>query len=147
VNLETQAEQPLLPKDVEGVIPLRPNFSPDKKSMTVYWDRPDRVGVWVFSLEDYSERLIYAGAYTPFGWSPDGKYIYAQGFDQREVLEIRVGDSKTFRKVLLSPGFAYGLTITPDGRKIILNQGEEESDVWIMDNFDPSAIQAEQAPR
>jgi Tol biopolymer transport system component len=147
VSLETQVEEPLLPKDVEGSILFRPNFSPDKKSMTVYWGQPDNAGIWVFSLEDYSKKLIYAGRYTPFGWSPDGKYIYAQGFAQREVLEIEVGDSKTFRKVMVSPRFAYGLAITPDGRKIILNQAEEQSDVWIMDNFDPSAIQAEQPPK
>ena len=34
-------------------------------------------GLWIISLEPYSETLLPFGDSFPFGWSPDGKYVYA----------------------------------------------------------------------
>jgi WD40 repeat protein len=141
VNLGTGTEEPLLPKDADGVFPLRPVFSPDKKSVAVYWNRPEHAGTWAFSLEDFSERLVYPGPYLPISWSPDGKYVYLQGVEQPDILEVRADNAKEVRKIMKLRTFGFGLTLTPDARRIITNQDEQQSDVWVMENFDPTSAQ------
>ena len=44
--------------------------------MAVWWHRKEE-GLWVISLEPYSEAFLQSGEGRPFGWSPDGKYVYA----------------------------------------------------------------------
>ncbi len=41
------------------------------------------------------------------------------------------------------PGIINAATVSPDGRKIIVSVGEEKSDVWILKDFDPQAVQAQ----
>ena len=138
LNLQTQSEQPLLPKDVDGWLPFRAVFSPDRKNIAVSWTR-DNQGVWLISLQDRSEKLLYPGVCFPFGWSPDGRYVYAGGLEKREIVEIDVRDATKTRKILDLPNFAKGTTLTPDGRRIIVGELEIHSDVWVMRNFDPEA--------
>ena len=54
-----------------GWVPHRPVFSPDGKKVAVFWNRQPEFGLWIISLEPYSETLVLAGATYPFGWSPD----------------------------------------------------------------------------
>ncbi len=140
VNAETGAQAPVLVEDSECVIPFRPIFSPDGKRMAIYRSRPENTGIWLVSLADRSEKLVYAGQeYNSFGWSPDGKLLYAAGLTKRDVVEIEVANPKHIRTVVLLPSFSYGAALTPDGKTTVLSQAEEKSDVWIMENFDPQA--------
>jgi Tol biopolymer transport system component len=143
LNVETQEEEAILPKDSEGWLPSRPIISPDGKEIALYWNRPDNDGVWVISLEKYSERFFGPRHYSPFGWSPNGNSIYAfipEG--GREMIPIRLGDSKQSKTIITMPGPIDSAAISPDGRKIIVSVTEVKSDVWLMKNFDPQAVQA-----
>jgi serine/threonine protein kinase/Tol biopolymer transport system component len=138
VNVETEEQEPILAKDSDGWLPFRPIFSPDGKEMAVAWNRQDNPGIWLISLEDRSEQLIYGGSdFLEFGWSPNGKLLYAAGSTKREFIEVEVGNPKHVRTILTTSSFSYGAALTPDGKRIILSQAEEKSDVWIMENFDP----------
>jgi Tol biopolymer transport system component len=138
VNLESQEQERVLPKDSEGTLPFRPVPAPDGKSIAAYWNRVDNSGIWLISLTDHSERLIHAGADLPFGWSPDGKYVYATGFAAREILQVDLGNPSRSRKIMDLPGFSYGAAITPNGKELIVNQREEKSDVWTMETIGSS---------
>ncbi len=138
LNVETQAQQPVLAKDSDGFFPFRPIFSPDGNTMAVYWNRESNPGIWLISLKDSTEKLIHPGReYLSFGWSPDGKFLYAQSFNKRETVEIEMANPRHIRTVLTPSNFSYGLALTPDGKTIILSQAEEKSDIWVMENFDP----------
>jgi sugar lactone lactonase YvrE len=111
--------------------------------MAVQWEHPTRtggwaLGVWVYSLEDRSEKLIQPGNYIPFAWSPDGTTVYATKFLGLEILAIKLEDPNHGRKVIDLPSAPWGASLAPDGRKIILGQDEMNSDVWMIQNFDPA---------
>jgi WD40-like Beta Propeller Repeat len=55
------AQTAILPQESVGWVPLKPIFSPDSKKLAVYWNRKAGVGIWIISLEPYSETLVLAG--------------------------------------------------------------------------------------
>jgi serine/threonine protein kinase/Tol biopolymer transport system component len=142
LNLETQDEERVLPADSEGWIGARPRFSPDCKRFAVHWNRHDGEGVWVITPDKHSESLLYPN-YVPLGWSPDGKIIYAAQLDGRDILQISLENPKQARKLITTNGNVGSGSVSPDGRKLIVSIGEEKSDVWLLNNFNPRATRAE----
>jgi eukaryotic-like serine/threonine-protein kinase len=142
VNVETQEETPLLPKDSGGFLYQKPAFSPDGKKIAIGWNQKPAQGAWLITTEDASASLLYAEV-NPFGWSSDGKFIYAfASRGGREILQLKVGESKKPKSVVALPGPILSGTVSPDGRKIIVSVGEEKSDVWLLKDFDPEAARA-----
>jgi hypothetical protein len=111
--------------------------------LATYWNRRDG-GLWIISLEPYSETFVLAGIVDPFGWSADGKYVYA--VRQGEIIRVRATAANEFISLAALPsGIAHNrfdAGVSPDGRQIIVDVEEEKSDVWFMENFDPSASRA-----
>jgi serine/threonine protein kinase/Tol biopolymer transport system component len=142
VNSQTEEESPIIRDDSVGWVPWKPTFSPDGKKIAVLWNRHP-IGLWILSLEPYSETLLLAGDVQPFGWSPDGKYVYA--IRGREIIKVGLASPNQFASVVTlfadvsnveSPG--SDVNLSPDGREIVVNIGEAKSDVWLMENFDPT---------
>ena len=145
VNDKAQTEESIIQNDEpKGWVPSKPIFSPDGKRLAVYWNRHAGEGLWIVSLEPYSETLVQPQM-MPFGWSPDGKQVYAvRGIEsQREIVTIRVASPNEVVSIATLPGdvaaFWCGLpSLSPGGGQIIASLAEEKSDVWLMENFDPS---------
>ena len=78
IDTRTQEEIPLIPQgeSVGTLFPHKPVFSPDGKKMAFFWNQK-RKGLWMISLNPYAETFLLPGIINPFGWSPDGKYVYA----------------------------------------------------------------------
>jgi serine/threonine protein kinase/Tol biopolymer transport system component len=138
LNVETQEESSLLPEDSKGWLVRKPVFSPNGKKIAAYWNRDPSMGVWLITLENFSASLLYPHV-VPFGWSSDGIYAFDNS-DGREILQIKLGDSKKPRSVITMPGDLTAGTVSPDGRKIIVSVGEEKSDVWLLKDFDPQTV-------
>jgi eukaryotic-like serine/threonine-protein kinase len=142
INDKTHKETPIIQADQSrGWVPLRPAFSPDGKKIAVTWNRHDQ-GLWIISLEPYSETFLLSRSVCPFGWSPDGKYVYAiRSGPGREIIRVQVAAPNEVTSVATLPGDVAnydGASVSPDGKQIIVSVGEEKSDVWLMENFDPS---------
>jgi serine/threonine protein kinase/Tol biopolymer transport system component len=145
VNDKTHEEKPIIPPDqIRGWIPLRPVFSPDGREMAAYWNRRDG-GLWIISAEPFSETLLQSGTNQPLGWSPNGKYVYAirreAGGSGREIIRVQVATPNELTSVATLPGNIVdddGASVSPDGESIFASVSEEKSDVWLMENFDPS---------
>ena len=119
-------------------------FSPAGKKMAVSWNRKN-AGLWIISLEPYSETLLLSGPVQPSGWSPDGKYVYAirGGEPGREIIRVEVATPNEVTSVTTLPGDVSGIdedaaSVSPDGKEIVVSIGGDKSDVWLMENFDPS---------
>jgi Tol biopolymer transport system component len=145
INRKTQAERTVIPQDRQssGWIVTKPIFSPDKKSIAAFLNRSEaEVGFWTISVEPYSETLIRSGPIFPFGWSPDGKYVYAiraeAGEFGRELVQVQVALPRKVTSLATLPGDVTEVdsaSVSPDGKEIIASVSEQKSDVWLMENF------------
>jgi Tol biopolymer transport system component/DNA-binding winged helix-turn-helix (wHTH) protein len=145
INDKTHEEKPIIQRDQStGWVPGKPVFSLDGRKMAVAWNRKD-AGLWIISREPYSETLLRSGdEILPLGSSPDGKYVYAiRGLEpRREIIRLQVATPHDLTSVATLPGDVVeydGASLSPDGQEIVVSVSEEKSDVWLMENFDPSA--------
>ena len=147
INDKTHEEKPIIPHDqAVGWVPFRTVFSPDGNKMAVFWNRKGGQGLWIISLEPYSETQLQPGMVYPFGWSPDGRYVYAiraKAFNEpgREIIRVQVATPSEVTPVSTLPGDIVqydGASVSPDGKEIVVSISEQKSDVWLMENFDPS---------
>ena len=149
VNDKTQAEETIIQNgESKGWLPSKPIFSPDGKRLAVNWNRYSGMsqgrGLWIVSLEPYSETFVQREM-IPFGWSRDGKQVYAVRQTGREIVTISVASPNDVVSIATLPGDVVGVcdgcklpTLSPDGRQIIASLAEEKSDVWLLENFDQS---------
>jgi hypothetical protein len=145
INSNTHEEKPIVQHDQSvGWVPLKPVFSADGKKMAVWWNRQD-FGLWIISLEPYSEKVLQSGNIYPVGWSPDRKYVYAirpeSAERAREIIRVQVASPNEVTSVATLPGDIAeddGASVSPDGHEIFASVSEGKSDVWLMENFDPS---------
>ena len=147
INEKTQTETPIVHHE-EGWVPHKPAFSPDGKKLAVYWNRKPDVGLWIISLEPYSETFVLAGDICPIGWSSDGKYVYATR-EGNEIISVQATAPKEIISVAALPGEVVdydSASVSPDGRQILVSVYEEKSDVWLMENIDPSAPRKKTSP-
>ena len=129
---------------VEGSDPAQFQVTrPDGKSVAIRWNRWEQgknlSGLWLISLEDSSQTLLHRGRFHPIEWSADGKWIYAYNPVQKPIKILKIPASDGDPKALVTLPFdnVNGISMTPDGRGIVCAVIETQSDVWLMENFDP----------
>jgi len=124
---------------------LHPVWSPDGKRVAVRTKKgtDSDLAIWILSVEDSSEVLLRKGDAAPFSWSPDGKRIYAWEtiLGGGNVLTISPEDGRTEVLFNLRLGPEMGRLIlrphTVDGRRFVFEGRKTQSDVWVLENFDP----------
>jgi len=147
LNPQTEEEKPLLekPPAFSWLFDLR--YSPDAKSVAVYWNRNEAgksmPGIWLVSLKNSSQIFLYEGnSLNPIRWSADGKWVYTWGPEKKptEILKIPIAGGPPQTVVTLPfAGLHYDtiIDLSPDEKQIVCPVPEKQSDVWIMENFDP----------
>jgi len=137
LNPETEEEKPLVKDESVGWI-FSPNYSPDGKKVAVYWNRKPKRGIWIISLEDFSQKFLYEGFVYPIGWSTDSNWVKAYDTNTGKYLKIEL-DSGQVKELPVIP-----FTIEGKSMHKILNEKPEVfvgdktlSDVWLVENFDP----------
>jgi len=145
LNSTTEAEEPLL-ENTDGWI-FFPRYSPDAKSVAVYWNRFDQAGkqvpsIWLISLKDLSQILLYRGTASPIKWSADGKWIYAWDVLKKplKIFKLPIDGGQPRDIVGLSfEGFDpyTKIDMSPDEKQLVCPNKEGQSDVWLVENFDP----------
>jgi Tol biopolymer transport system component/DNA-binding winged helix-turn-helix (wHTH) protein len=162
---DTRAERSLVGDSSVGWI-FSPVYSPDGRNTAVHWnrtrDRPPKRGVYVIDMKDRRERLVFktAAAGTsgdsvrPVGWSADSHWIYVvkgKGLSLRgltapggettteaRILRVPAGGGNAETVMALPFEEIGGVSMTPDGRTFVCVVYSSRSDVWVVDNFDPS---------
>jgi Tol biopolymer transport system component len=83
-------------------------------------------------LEPYSETLLQSGIIYPLGWSPDGKYVFAnraQGESAREIVKVQVASPNQVTSVATLPGDVVdydSASVSPDGKEIVVSVSRGE---------------------
>jgi serine/threonine protein kinase len=143
-NPVTQEQKLLVSNDSVGTI-FHPHISPDNLNIALHWNRfPPEVarGLWIISRKDSSQKLLINDFIWPLRWSKDSKWIYANNSENPppEILMINAntGEAKSiFTLPLDNIDLHNGVDISPDGKIIICVRKETNSDVWMIENFDP----------
>lgn len=144
-NPVTEENKLLVANDSVGWI-FNPCLSPDNSNIAVFWNRylnnEKARGLWIISLEDSSQNLLQKGFIHPLRWSEDSKWIYAINSDitPLELLMINANSGKakivfTFPSDRIDP--YSGVDVSSDGKTIVCAIQETNSDVWMIENFDP----------
>ncbi|MBZ5623289.1 MAG: serine/threonine-protein kinase [Acidobacteriia bacterium] len=134
---DTGEERALLQDKPVGWILFTPRYSPDGKKVAVFWNRGPQSGLWVISLVDGSSTLVRSGDVFPIGWKPDSNSIYAFSPQTDSIQSIPAVGGVPFTISTLS-GKIGEVIMSPDGRNFVSTVLEKKSDVWLMENFDPS---------
>jgi Tol biopolymer transport system component len=116
----------------------RAAMSPDKKRVATMWNRPGH-GIWIVSLGESLQEPVLEGHNDPFGWSPNGEWIYYyNGPTIGRVRSDGTGDEVVrvfpFENVEEHPQ----ITLSPDAKHVIGGfEVQTPSDIWLIENFDP----------
>ncbi len=135
---QTGAEEPIVTNDSVGWM-LGALASPDGRSVAAFWNREPKSGLWLISMEDSSQKLIWPGEFAvPIGWSADGRSIYVAADTQVRVVSV---NGRTPARAISLPYVARFCSALerPSGLKLACTVVESVSDVWMLQNFDPNA--------
>jgi len=134
---KTEEERPLVENDSVGWM-FDPMYSPDSKRVAVYWNRKPTRGLWIISLEDSSQVLLHSGFVYPIEWSSDGNWVYAWNEEKpSEILMVPVSGGKAKTFVTLPFEDISDISMHPNSKMFVCSVVEGQSDVWLMENFDP----------
>lgn len=140
LNPSTEQELPLVPNDSLGWM-FGSRYSPDGKTVAITWNSPgpNNNGIWLISLEDFSQTLLYKGHLQPIQWSPDGQWLYSWNRFENTARIYRIPVSGGVSETIMTLPFDNidTISMTPDGNRIVCSVYETHSDVWLMENFDP----------
>ena len=123
---------------------FNPRASPDNKMIAFAWNRVEKgdTGIWFVTIEDSYERLFYKGNVDVIGWTFNGKWIYGTTTTKpMRILKISTSNGKLENRIELPfDNVDAGITMTPDGKKIVCGVTQYISDAWLMENFDPDIL-------
>ena len=73
----------------------------------------------------------------PVGWSADGRWVYAQRPEAHRV--VRIPSGRGAAETLLDIPFERvgEIDIAPDGTRVVCAVPVSQSDIWLIENFDP----------
>jgi serine/threonine protein kinase len=126
----------------EGGWVFGPRYSPDAATLAVFWNR-DRRGVWLIDVKSGQDSLLLEGyRLIPLGWSASGTEVFALDAGHElagnrvDLVALSRGERRSFMTL---PFLASADSVmTADGRLIAVVE-EQTSDVWLMEDFDPSS--------
>lgn len=100
------------------------------------------MGVWVINGSDSSQAFLIPQGLSgrtlkPVGWSADNRWIYILRRPDLTFLRVDATNAKSDSLLVLPFEEVAGLDVTPDGKTLVCNVNEGQSDVWLIENFDP----------
>jgi hypothetical protein len=72
------------------------------------------------------------------GWSRDGNSIYAREQEQK-IVKLSLNGGKPELVATLSFASIRSITMAPDERQFVCTVLNMQSDVWLIEDFDPAA--------
>ncbi len=140
LNVKDGKKFTLLADESNGYV-FNPRYSNKRDRLAIYWNR-DNLGLWLISMTEPQQKLLKKGVIFPLRWTQDDKYIYAcellplMSFYSNNIQIISTTDGTEKTSIKLPFKNIYDIDITPDGKDVICNIEDNNSDVWMIENFD-----------
>jgi Tol biopolymer transport system component len=141
----SEEERSLVEVDSVGWM-FAPVVSPDGRKVIVRWNRLSGMSLWLIDTASGEERSLHTSpATSPVGWSPDGQWIWvldSSGSATPKVIRIPIGGGPpeaVYDLTFSGEKSVTSLAMAPDGSFFVASVGEDQSDIWLVDNFDPDA--------
>ena len=123
-------------------IAVSPRISPDGKRVAICKYDDSETALIIINLEDSSEQVIIEGArLRPRAWSTDGNLLYT--WDRRTdpgalvTIDSKNGNILETVKLPFDRINETHLDVTTDAQTLVCSREEDESDIWLIENFDP----------
>jgi serine/threonine protein kinase len=148
----TGAVRPFLEgsQDPKGYL-FDPTVSPDGRHIAFFRNRPvggqQEYRTCVYSVDDGSARILLDNLSAPLKWSSDGRCVYCilpapDDPARRSLCKVAFpgGEPEPYLDYpFITDPWISSPDMTMDGRTFVFQEIEEQSDVWIIDNFDRDA--------
>lgn len=131
-----EVPQPLLLTEIEAIVPITPDFSPDGTLVAYADENPVRGGIWLVSINGTSERLVPNGSgriYRRPQFSTDGNYLLVDVYLSDGGVINAVVDL-TARTIIEAPPAAEDDTSAltarwlSGGRYLVIRDGDSSGD-------------------
>jgi serine/threonine protein kinase/Tol biopolymer transport system component len=133
---ETEAERSLVANDSVGWM-FSPAWSPDGKHVAVVWNRSE-AGTWVVSTTDTSQIwLTSIGSFFAHKWSGDGSALLLAEESPPRITRVGFPRGDTTTVLRIPSESVLDVDFTPDLERVVYVEGETNTDVWLLENFDP----------
>jgi TolB protein len=139
----TEEEMAFPTEDVEVTVGMA-RLSPDGNHIAVkVWLDSGRGRILVAELQSGGSRVVseHEQDWAPIAWSGDGNGIYALREIEGYAAIIRIpaegGEATLVARLPFRWEELKWATVTSDGRGIVCEVAREQSDIWLMENFDP----------
>jgi Tol biopolymer transport system component/DNA-binding winged helix-turn-helix (wHTH) protein len=159
LNPDTGEERPLVPAPADGWI-----FQPvanDRGQVAMFWNRAgtagERDGIWVIDPAVRRRQLVRAtsaASVYPIGWSASNDAVFVVEGEVGVLREVasRLGETMKDASILKVPvaggepqvlaripfGEIGVVAMTPDARTLLVPVFSSQSDIWLIDGFDPA---------
>jgi serine/threonine protein kinase/Tol biopolymer transport system component len=147
LNIENGSQRPLVTNDSVGWL-FAPQFSPDRRTLAVYWNRlfdksgKSGRGIWSIAWDGTEQRMILTtdGICIPLGWSAAGDSIYLYSPERKDSLiiyAISVNGGALKRMTVIPIANVIRLAMSPDRKQFVCVVRDRRSDLWLVEDFDP----------
>jgi Tol biopolymer transport system component len=127
---------------IPGGPAVRPSWSPTGE--WIVFQVPD--AVMLVDAEGRNEHVLAPLRCSAFGWSGDGKTVYAvtSAEDRQHLtaIDVKTGTVRTITTLAADSPIAARqnaslvLTLSPDGKSLLASVARTKTDIWILDGFD-----------
>ena len=143
-DLRTGTEKELLQTPMPGALALAPGsgwaLSPDGKyvALSIREDAGKPFVLKIMSVESGECRTLDAEWIFQMAWTRDGRDLLVTK-NVRELWRVSVKGEES-QKLLEWNGMIMGPRIHPDGQRLAFFSGARMSELWVMENFLPTAV-------
>jgi serine/threonine protein kinase len=124
---------------------LFPAWSLDGRQVAVQYKKGPETGpgIWILSVDGSPERRLWKGLALPIYWSPDGRILYASKLVSGKIIILTISTENGREAVVFTIPLSreIGRPIlrphTVDGRRFVFEARKSQSDIWVVENFDP----------
>ncbi len=146
---ESGAIEQLLADNINGYVSIA-RYSPSGQKVAIIiaeyegeWHvkKRNKRTLLIYSLDSHTELQSFPvdRATDCLGWSPNGEWLYLTSPDSSSTVinRMRIADGRAEPVVSLPWPNVWDIAMAPNCSTFVCVRGDQQSDIWLVENFDP----------